>query len=123
VATLGQQKFGDTCLTLTAKQHISEASLCVQNDEGSILDLHNLKAESRAMLTSGFNTYEPIFHFEPSLVISENMNTHFVKINLGTETKLVLGHNSKDSVSISSLGGEPRITLFGPNEKPTWSTH
>ena len=72
VARLGQDGFGDTCLTLSANQNISVASLCVQNDEGASLDLHNLKSESRATLTPGFNLYEPRFHVKPGLVIAEH---------------------------------------------------
>jgi len=71
LARLGQEGFGDTCLTLTAKQNVSVASLCVQNEEGASLDLHNLKSESRATLTPGFNLYEPLFHVQSSLVITE----------------------------------------------------
>ncbi len=123
VAKLGQSDFGDTCLTLTAKQSVSVASLCVQDEEGSSLDLHNLKSDSRATLTPGFNSNEPNFHFQPALVINEGMNSHFVHINLGTETKLTIGAGSKDIVSILSRMGEPKITLFGVNEKPIWSSH
>jgi hypothetical protein len=72
VARLGQYDFGITCLTLTANQHVSVADLCVQNDEGTSLDLHNLKSESRATLTPGFNLYEPLSHIKPDLVISEH---------------------------------------------------
>lgn len=72
VARLGQDGLGDTCLTLTATQNVSVASLCVQNDEGASLDLHNLKSESRATLTPGFNLYEPVSHVQPGLVITEH---------------------------------------------------
>lgn len=72
VARLGQDAFGDTCLTLTAAQNVSVASLCVQNDEGASLDLHNLKSESRAWLTPGFNWYEPMSREQPALVITEH---------------------------------------------------
>ena len=85
VARLGQHGYGDTCLTLTAKAQVSVAKLCVQDDEGSSLDLHNLKTESRATLTPGFKTYEPFFHFRPALVISEAGNPHSVDINLGVK--------------------------------------
>jgi hypothetical protein len=122
-ARLGRDNFGDTCLTLTAKEHVAVANLCVQDTEGSSLDLHNLRSESRAMLTPGFNSYEPLFSFQPALVINQAMNTHFASLNMGTETMLVMGHNSKESVRISSPAGEPRITLFGANENPMWSTH
>lgn len=71
-ARLGQNGFGDTCLTLTANQNVSVANLCVQNNEGVSLDLHNLKSESRATLTPGFNLYEPVSHFQPALVITEH---------------------------------------------------
>lgn len=71
LARLGQDGLGDTCLTLTARQNVSVASLCVQNAEGASLDLHNLRSESRATLTPGFNTHEPTFHFQPALVITE----------------------------------------------------
>jgi hypothetical protein len=72
VARLGQDGFGDTCLILTAKQNVSVANLCVQNSEGASLDLHNLKSESRATLTPGFNLYEPMFHLQPALIITEH---------------------------------------------------
>ena len=122
-AKLGQDSFGDTCLTLTAKENVAEASMCVQDREGSSLDLHNLKSESRTTLTPGFYSYEPLFHFQPALVINEAMNSNFANLNVGAETKLVMGHNSKDSVRVSSPTGEPKITLLGPNENPVWSTH
>jgi len=52
---LGQNGFGDRCLTLMAKEKVAVASMCVQDEEeGSSLDLHNLKSESRATLTPGF---------------------------------------------------------------------
>jgi len=72
VARLGQLNFGDTCLTLTANQNVSVANLCVQNDEGTYLDLHNLKSESRATLTPGFSICEPLYRFRASLGIFEN---------------------------------------------------
>lgn len=72
VGRLGQYDFGDTCLTLTANRNVSVANLCVQDSEGTSLDLHNLKNESRATLTPGFNLYEPVFHFQPGLVIAEH---------------------------------------------------
>ena len=72
VARLGQYDFGDTCLTLTANQNVSVANLCVQNSEGASLDLHNLKSESRATLTPGFSMYEPLFHIQPALVITDH---------------------------------------------------
>jgi hypothetical protein len=122
VARLGQDNLGDTCLTLKAKENVAVASLCVQDKEGSSLDLHNLKSESRAMLTPGFYSYEPFFQFQPALVINETMNTNFANLNVGTKTTLTMGHNSKDSVKISSSSEEPRITLFGANENPVWST-
>ncbi len=123
VARLGQYGFSDTCLTLTAKQNVSMANLCVQDSEGSSLDLHNVKSESRATLTPGFNSYEPLTRFQPALVISDAMNSHFVHIDVGAETKLIMGNDSKDSVSISSRAGEPQIVLFGVNQKPIWSSH
>jgi hypothetical protein len=123
VARLGQSDFGDTCLYLTAKQNISVASLCVQDGEGASLDLLNVKRQSRATLTPGFTIYEPLYHFQPALSINDAMGSHFVDINVGTETKLVMGHDSKDSVFISSRTGEPKIVLFGMNQKPVWSSH
>jgi hypothetical protein len=123
VARLGQDKFGVTCLTLTAKKDVSIASLCVQDDEGSLLDLHNLKSESRAMLTPGFNMIEPAGHFQPALIINAGSNDPFLHINLGRETTLVMGDGSKESVAISSIPENPKITLFGADQKPIWSTH
>jgi hypothetical protein len=72
VARLGELGFGNTCLTLTANQHVSVANLCVQNDEGTYLDLHNLNSESRATLTPGFNMHEPMAHFQAVLGIIKN---------------------------------------------------
>lgn len=70
VGRLGQDKFGNTCLTLKAKANIARASLCVQDNEGSSLDLQNLKSESQALLTPGFYTVEPFARFKPALVIN-----------------------------------------------------
>jgi hypothetical protein len=39
-ARLGQESFGDSCLTLMAKGKVAVASMCVQDEEGSSLDLH-----------------------------------------------------------------------------------
>lgn len=69
-ARLGQDSFGDTCLTLTAKEDVAVANMCVQDDEGSSLDLHNLKSESRATITPGFYAHEPFMRFRPALVIN-----------------------------------------------------
>ena len=71
VARLGQYGFGETCLTLIANKNVSVANFCVQDDEGATLDLHNLKSESRATLTPGFNLSEPASHFKASLIITE----------------------------------------------------
>jgi len=75
MARLGPAGFGDTCLVLTAKQKVSVASLCVQNEVGASLDLHNLRSESRAMLSPGYNLYEPLFQLQPSLVITDRGQT------------------------------------------------
>ncbi|MGH9747429.1 MAG: hypothetical protein ACRD59_15135 [Candidatus Acidiferrales bacterium] len=80
VARLGHDKYNDTCLTLTAKQQVSIASLCVQDDEGSSLDLHNMKTESRVLLTPGFNTIEPASQFQPALIISDGKNDRFTEV-------------------------------------------
>lgn len=71
LAKLGQYGFGNTCFTLTAKQNVSVTSLCVQDEEGASLDLHNLRNESRVMVTPGFNLYEPKSRVLPALVMSE----------------------------------------------------
>lgn len=123
LARLGQDRFRDTCLTLTAQQDVSVASLCVQNDGGSSLDLHNFKNESRATLTPGFALREPAGRIQPMLLINDVSNGHFMFINIGADTKLEMGHDSKDSVVISSRAGEPKITLLDSNEKMIWSSH
>jgi hypothetical protein len=71
LARLGQYGFGDTCRTLIAKQNVSVTSLCVQDEEGASLDLHNLKNESRVMITPAFHLYEPKSRVLPALVMSE----------------------------------------------------
>lgn len=121
-ARLGKDDFGDTCLTLSAKEQIAVASLCVQDNEGSSLDLHNLKSESRATLTPGFYVYEPLHRFQPALLINEALSTNFANLNVNAETELVMGHGSKKSIRISSPAGMPTITLFEPNGNPVWST-
>jgi hypothetical protein len=123
VARLGQSDIDDTCLNLTAKQNVSIANLCVQDGEGASLDPFNVKSQSSATLTPGFYVYEPLHHFQPGLTITDAMRSHFVDIKVGTETKLVMGHGYKDSVSISSRAGEPKIVLFGVNQNPVWSSH
>lgn len=69
-ARLGKDGFGDTCLTLTAKEHVAVASMCVQDGVGSSLDLYNSKSGSRAMLTPGFYITEPYMAVDPALVIN-----------------------------------------------------
>lgn len=71
VARLGQDT-GDTCLILKANQNVSIAELCVQNNEGASLDLHNLKSESRAVLTPGFKTREPLDEIRPVMLLTDH---------------------------------------------------
>jgi len=96
VARLGQFDFGDTCLTLTAQQNVSVANLCVQDSEGSRLDLHNLKSDSRAMLTPGFNTYEPTFHIQPALVINHRAEDPKIVLH-GPNGQTLVGKSSTTS--------------------------
>ena len=70
VGRLGDVGFGDTCLTLTAADHSSAAELCVQRRNGSVLDLHNMKSEARAMFTPGFDIVEPLQRMPPQLLLS-----------------------------------------------------
>jgi len=70
VAKLGQGSFGETCLTLIANQNVSVASMCVQDREGALLDLHNLKSESRTTMTPGFYTSEPLAHVQAALMVN-----------------------------------------------------
>ena len=71
VARLGQHT-GDTCLTLRANQNVSIAELCVQDGEGASLDLHNLKSESRAVLTPGFKIREPFDEIQPVMLLTDH---------------------------------------------------
>src|SRR5262249_7337027 len=63
-ARLGQESFEGACLTLMAMEKVDVASLCVQDEGGSSLNLHNLKSESQATLTPGFYIYEPMGRFD-----------------------------------------------------------
>jgi hypothetical protein len=47
------------------------------------------------------------------------MSTNLANLNVGAETKFVMGHNSKDSVRISSPTGEPKI---GERDYDTFTT-
>ena len=69
-ARLGQDSFGDTCLTLVAEQNISIASMSVQGRGGASLDLHNLKSESSATLTPGFYMFEPLAQVQLALIVN-----------------------------------------------------
>jgi hypothetical protein len=69
-ARLGKDSLGDTCLTLTAREHAAVASMCVEDDVGSSLDLYNRKPESRAVLTPGFHLSEPYMPVDPALIIN-----------------------------------------------------
>lgn len=84
VARLGREAFGDTCLELTAKGDASIASLCVQNEEDAILDLHNLKTESRATLTAGVWLHEGPGALAPGLVISSTAKDPSVRLTGAT---------------------------------------
>ncbi len=123
VASLGQMEFGGTCLTLTAKAHAADAELCVHDDDSSSLSLLEHRGDSRVLLSPGFQTYEPSMRFAPGLYIGEDLGKNYLNISLGTETKLVIGHGSSESVFISSGGDKPAISLFGSDGKKAWSTH
>lgn len=123
VARLGQMDFGGTCLTLTAKAHAADAELCVHDDDSSSLVLLDHRGDSRVSLSPGFNTHEPLMRFPPGLYIGEDLGKNYLNISLGTETRLVIGHGSNESVVISSPGDKPAISLFGGDGKKVWSTH
>ncbi len=122
IATLGKEGFGSTCLTLSAKEHAAVARLCVDDDGGGFLDLHDLHTESRATLTPGFTMYEPLTRFPAGLLIEKDASKHHVNLSLGDETKMVIGHGSKDSIILSSPANKPAISLFSEDGKPLWST-
>jgi hypothetical protein len=79
VARLGAIGLGETCLELTAKGDTSIANLCVQNEGGAILDLHNLKSESRATLTPGTHGSEGI-GLAPLLSISSTAGDPSIRL-------------------------------------------
>lgn len=120
-AKLAKSKFGDSCLTLESKENTSEASLCAQDLEGTFLDLHNIKSDSRAMLTPGFYMTEPMMPISPAFVINDHQNEHTLHINLGSESELEMDHNSNKSVLISSTPEHAKISLFDESGKPSWS--
>jgi len=121
-ARLGQDNLGNTCLILSAKGHVAVASLCVQDEEGSSLDLHNVKSEARATLTPGFYLWEPHDRVRPALIINDSWGTNFAHLNVDREVRLAVGHDSKGSIRISSPAGVPRIVLLDRDEKPVSST-
>jgi len=123
VATLGKEGFGETCLTLSGKAHAAVSSFCGADDGGSSLDLHDLQTESRVLLTPGFTGYEPLMNFPAGLLIEKDADKHYVKLSLGDETKMVIGHGTKDSIILSSPTSKPAISLFSEDGKPLWSTH
>lgn len=122
VARLGQMNLGVTCLTLTAKGHAADAELCVHDDESSHLALLNHHGDSRVSLSPGFTSYEPMTRFPAGLYIGEDLGKNFVNLSLGTETKLIIGHASQDSVVVSSASDKSSINLFGSHGKTVWST-
>jgi hypothetical protein len=123
VAKLGQMDFGGTCLTLNAKAHGADAELCVNDDDSSALVLLDHHGDSRVSLSPGFNLYEPLNRVAPGLYIGEELGKNYLNISLGTETKLVLGHGSNESVVISAPENKPAINLIDSDGKKTWSTH
>lgn len=123
VASLGKEDFGETCLTISAKAHAAVSALCVADDGGSSLDLHDLQTESRVLLTPGFTGHEPLLQFPAGLLIEKDASKHFVNLRLGDETKMVIGHGSNDSIILSSPPSKPEIALFGEGGKQIWSTH
>ncbi|MFI5098581.1 MAG: hypothetical protein ACHQT6_11470 [Candidatus Acidiferrales bacterium] len=123
VASLGKGAFGETCLTLSAKAHAAVSELCVADDGGGFLDLHDLNTESRATLTPGFTMHESLAtHFPAGLLIEKDASKHFVNMSLRDETKMVIGHGSNDSIILSSPTNKPAITLFNGDGKQIWST-
>lgn len=120
-AKLAKSKNGDACLTLESKGNASAADLCVQDLEGAFLDLHNLKSNSRAMLSPGFYMREG-GRVSPALVLNDGQNAHTFHVYLGSESKLEMDHNSNESVVVSSTPERAKNSLFDESGKPHWST-
>jgi hypothetical protein len=143
LAKLGSESFGSTCLTLSARAAAAASQLCVADDGGSLLDLHNRKTESRVLLTPGFTGYEPntsnssdfgplmpLFNggYHPlrpipaGLVVEENMFRSYLRFNLSDHTEVVIGHGKNQVVVLSENPDKSSITLFSREGKPIWST-
>jgi hypothetical protein len=121
IAKLGDEGYGDTCLTLLEPANGLTSNLCVEQS-GSFLVLSSPN-DSRAILTPGFTTIEPSMRVSPGLHIGENGGQNFVDVGVGTETKIAVGHSSKNSIEISSPAGTtPVVNLFGSDGKKVWST-
>lgn len=121
IAKLGDEGYGDTCLTLLAQANGPRSELCV-DQSGSFLVLSGPN-DSRVSLTPGFSTIEPLMPISPGLYIGENNGENFVNIGIGSETSIAIGHGSKKAIEISSPTGTPAINLFGGDGKKLWSTH
>jgi hypothetical protein len=121
IAKLGDAGYGSTCLTLRAQANGPTSELCVEQ-HGSYLGLIGPN-DSRAILTPGYTTVEPYMRFGPGLYIGENDGQNFVNVSVGAETKMVISHNAKNTVEISSAAGAPAlVNLFGSDGKKIWST-
>jgi hypothetical protein len=120
-AKVEKSKFGDACLTLASKENGSEAYLCVQDLEGAYLDLHNIKSNSRAMLSPGFYMQD-VGRTSPALVIDDERNDQSFHINLQSVSNLEMDRNSKKSIVVSSGSKGAKISLFDESGNQYWST-
>jgi hypothetical protein len=116
IARLGADRHG-TCLALTVRSGASSASLCVDNFYGSNLDLKNRTLETKASLSAGRKLYEGGDRLAPGLFINGEGGQAMLSVNVGSDTRLLLGRSEDQNSVLLSPGQEPAIRVVNARGK------
>jgi hypothetical protein len=117
IARLGADKHG-SCLELTVRSGVSRAALCVDNFYGANLDLKNNSPETAASLSAGRKLYEGGSRLEPGLIIRGEGGQDMLAVNVGLETRLLLGRSEEENSVLLSAGQKPSVRVLDAHGKP-----
>jgi hypothetical protein len=144
IARLGKQDSGATCLVLTPAHSSSDARLCASEigyrNSPYLLLRDNDDGGSLLSLSAEGNSIDQSAVVKPGLYVErDDLGYKFFNLSLGKETKLVIGHDQvirrayespmpqddhiySETATVSIPSNKAQIDLFGPSEKPVWTT-
>jgi len=121
LATLGREKFGDTCFALHTKSDAGDASLCVDDGGDSALFLGANGGTSRTVLSNEMEGHAGGGGPSSMLYIGEENGKNYVNLSLDEGGSLRFGHGVDQSIVVSANKTMPAINLYGSSGKIIWS--